>query len=74
MTIGSTGSDVKALQVFLNTHGFTVASSGNGSLGNESTYFGPATKAALVKFQKDHGITATGFFGPLTRTAIEAAI
>jgi hypothetical protein len=34
----------------------------------------PSIKAALMKFQKDHGITAMGFFGPITRTAVEAAI
>ena len=74
LTLGSIGSDVKALQVFLNTQGFILASTGAGSPGNETTYFGPATKAALMKFQKDHGITPTGFFGPITRTAIGAAI
>lgn len=74
LTLGSQGSGVKALQVYLNNHGYTVAPSGSGSPSHESSYFGPATKAALMKFQKDHGITATGFFGPKTRTAIEAAI
>ena len=46
LTLGSSGSDVRQLQVFLNTKGYTVSSSGIGSRGNESIYFGPATKAA----------------------------
>ena len=68
---GSTGDDVKGLQVFLNTHGYAVASSGPGSPGNETSRFGAATRAALAKFQKANGITpAVGYFGPKTRAVI----
>jgi len=64
---------VKALQEFLNAKGYTVSKSGAGSLGNETTRFGAATKAALIKYQKAKGITpAVGYFGPKTRTAVEA--
>lgn len=71
LSLGSTGADVKALQVFLNTHGFAVASAGPGSPGNETTTFGGLTRAALAKFQKAKGITpAVGYFGPITRAAI----
>jgi peptidoglycan hydrolase-like protein with peptidoglycan-binding domain len=67
LTIGSTGSDVKALQVFLNKHGFQISLSGPGSPNNESTYFGPATASALAKFQASKGISpAAGYFGPKT--------
>ncbi|MEY2665310.1 MAG: hypothetical protein RLZZ480_415 [Candidatus Parcubacteria bacterium] len=71
LTIGSVGEDVRALQQLLNAEGFIVAKSGPGSVGNESTYFGPATKAALIKYQNyyrsDIGITTgTGYFGPMT--------
>jgi hypothetical protein len=73
LTTGSLGSEVKALQEYLNAHGYTVAVSGAGSLGNETTRFGAATRAALVKYQKAKGITpASGYFGPLTRAAINA--
>jgi peptidoglycan hydrolase-like protein with peptidoglycan-binding domain len=67
------GADVRALQVFLNTHSFLVAQSGVGSPGNETTFFGPATQAALIRFQKALSITpAAGYFGPKTRAAVNA--
>ena len=71
LTIGSTGEDVQRLQKILNAEGFVIAKTGPGSVGNESMYFGPATKTALMKYQnfykKDIAITAgTGYFGPAT--------
>lgn len=60
--------DVKELQKYLNTHGFPVALSGAGSLGNETTKFGNLTRDALIKFQLANKISpAVGFFGPITR-------
>jgi peptidoglycan hydrolase-like protein with peptidoglycan-binding domain len=79
LKVGSSGSDVKALQVFLNNAGFPVAKSGNGSSGKETTFFGPATAAALVKFQQyysteiltPYGLTkGTGFFGAASRALV----
>ncbi len=76
---GSTGDDVKALQQFLNKNGFVIASSGDGSPGNETTFYGKATARALAKFQEAHadilltpqGLTkGTGIFGPVTRKFI----
>lgn len=73
LTKGSAGTDVKSLQVFLNTHGFPVALTGPGSVGNETTLFSSGTQAALAKFQAAQGISpAVGYFGALTRTAIES--
>jgi peptidoglycan hydrolase-like protein with peptidoglycan-binding domain len=81
LKIGSTGADVKALQVFLNTHGFTIATSGNGSLGHETTYYGPATAAAVSRFQLAHaaeilapyGLTqGTGNFGAGTMREVNS--
>ncbi len=75
LKLGSTGADVKSLQVFLNNNGFVVSVSGIGSKGNESSYFGPATQKALIKFQEYYakdiltpsGLTkGTGYFGPAT--------
>jgi hypothetical protein len=71
LTLGSKGDDVKALQQFLNSKGYTVASTGPGSAGNETTYFGSLTKAALAKYQAAVGISPTaGYFGPKTRAYI----
>lgn len=70
-----TGTDVKQLQIFLNTHNFTVSNTGPGSRGQETTYFGPATYRALVKFQEYYakdilipvGLSrGTGYFGVST--------
>jgi hypothetical protein len=71
LQIGSTGNDVKELQKFLNSHGYRIAATGNGSPGKETTYFGPATVTALTKYQRAMGITpASGIFGPLTRAHV----
>ncbi len=73
LTVGSTGSDVKDLQKFLNSKGHTVSSSGPGSAGNETSYFGPATRAALAKYQAAQGISpAVGYFGPITMKSVNA--
>jgi hypothetical protein len=52
LRFGSSGIDVKNLQIFLNSQGTPVNVSGIGSRGKESTYFGPATQKALIKFQE----------------------
>lgn len=71
LTVGSTGSDVKNLQMLLNSNPATrVAVSGAGSPGNETSYFGPATRAAVIKYQVANNITpAVGYFGPKTRAS-----
>jgi len=71
LELGMKGDDVKALQIYLNTHGYIVSTTGAGSIGNETNYFGSLTKQALSKFQKDHNIYPTaGYFGPITRKFI----
>jgi len=77
LTVGSQGADVKCLQQYLNGAGFTLASSGAGSPGNETTYFGPITRAAAVKWQDAYAAEVlapvglskgTGFWGPSSRS------
>ncbi|MCC6520737.1 peptidoglycan-binding protein, partial [Candidatus Nomurabacteria bacterium] len=71
---GSRGAAVMELQKALNMCADTqVAASGVGSMGMETSTFGPATKAAVMKFQAKHGITpVAGLFGPLTRAKMNA--
>ncbi|MDO8557056.1 MAG: peptidoglycan-binding domain-containing protein, partial [Candidatus Jorgensenbacteria bacterium] len=75
LTVGSKGDDVKALQQWLNASGYAVATGGAaGSSGNETTYFGPATRAALAKYQAANGITPpAGYFGSITRAKVASA-
>lgn len=66
--LGATGEEVRMLQKILNAKGYTVATAGAGSLGNESTYFGQATLAAVIRYQNAKGILpAAGYVGPITR-------
>jgi peptidoglycan hydrolase-like protein with peptidoglycan-binding domain len=54
LRLGSTGEDVRALQKFLNCAGFTLASGGPGSPGNETPVFAQRTYDALIKFQETY--------------------
>ena len=79
LQVGSTGSDVRRLQQFLNQNGFTIATSGAGSPGNESSHYGNKVAAAVSRFQEHYanrilhpyGYTrGTGIVGNATRNAI----
>ncbi|MBI5457035.1 peptidoglycan-binding protein [Candidatus Kaiserbacteria bacterium] len=66
--MGDTGGEVMWIQQFLNTHGAQISASGAGSPGNETSYFGSLTRAAVSKFQAANGITpSAGYWGPITR-------
>jgi len=72
LRLGAVSSDVQNLQKLLNMDAATrVAVSGAGSMGAETFRFGPATFAAVKKFQAANGITPmSGYVGPLTRATL----
>jgi len=73
LKVGSRGTEVTNLQKSLNTDSRTqVASSGAGSPGNESSYFGALTKSAVMKYQIIKGISATGMVDAATRASLNA--
>ena len=52
---GKTSAEVMQIQKFLNQWAdTTVSTSGAGSKGNETSYFGAATKSAVIKFQNKY--------------------
>jgi murein L,D-transpeptidase YcbB/YkuD len=64
LTVGSQDAEVTALQDRLAALGFYS--------GPITGYYGTLTEAAVAKYQTAHGITATGYTGPSTRTALNA--
>lgn len=65
LTVGSTGTFVSNLQQILINQGFLVMPTGV-----NFGYFGPATRAAVIKYQVANSLPGTGFVGPLTRAKL----
>lgn len=82
LSLGSSGVQVSALQRILNRDSDTrVASAGPGSLGNETTYFGLLTQAAVARFQEKYAgeilapaalTHGNGYVGSYTRAKLNA--
>lgn len=79
--VGIRDIEVKLLQKFLNLKGFSVATEGPGSPGQETDFFGNKTKEALIKFQEAYKFNiltplglnfGTGYFGSSTRNYINS--
>ncbi|MGD0576821.1 MAG: DUF3761 domain-containing protein [Candidatus Staskawiczbacteria bacterium] len=60
LSYGTTGTAVSQLQQFLKDEGLFS--------GSVTATFGSITQSALISFQRQEGISATGYFGPLSRT------
>lgn len=74
LSLGMNSEAVRQLQIALNRLNFFVATTGVGSPGHETSFFGQKTFDALKRYQKAHGIPDTGFFGLLSRQAINNSL
>ncbi len=68
LTVGSIGTDVVALQSFLESRGYLTMPAGVAK-----GYFGVLTRSAVASFQAGNGIQPpAGYFGIITRTRVMA--
>jgi peptidoglycan hydrolase-like protein with peptidoglycan-binding domain len=82
LSLGSRGTQVVILQQILNRdQGTRIASMGPGSPGYETNYFGPLTRAAVVRFQEKYAgeilapaglARGNGYVGLYTRAKLSA--
>lgn len=67
---GEEGPEVKRVQQRLNDLGYRGP---DGKPLAEDGKFGPGTEAAVIRFQKEHGLQGLGVVGPKTLAALDAA-
>jgi peptidoglycan hydrolase-like protein with peptidoglycan-binding domain len=67
---GTEGEEVRSLQASLVQLGHMSQADMDTGPGT----FGPRTEAAVKSFQGAHGVPTTGYYGPLTRAALEKAL
>lgn len=67
LELGSTGNEVKQLQITLKVLGLLEKES-------ITSYFGPKTRLAVMEFQKRQMINQTGYVGPKTREFLNRGI
>lgn len=67
---GAQGAQVKQLQDALVKLGYLS----NAEVATGPGIYGPRTEGAVRDFQRDHGVRTTGYYGPLTRTALAKAL
>jgi len=68
------GSDVKTLQEFLNSKGYTIPQTSYQKTLNVPSpdgVFGPLTKKSVIQFQTANNLVPDGIFGPKTRAKME---
>lgn len=67
LSVGSVGPQVYDLQSALAEQGFFT-------FGLPTGYFGGVTKAAVTAFQRSYSVPTTGYFGPMSRSALASVI
>jgi len=69
LKLGSNGTDVAALQSFLEAKGLLIV-----PVGVAKGYYGSATRNAVMKYQESIGLEAVGSVGPGTRAKLNALV
>ena len=72
--LGDTHEHIRAAQILLNKTSCPVASSGPGSPGRETAYFGSLTERAITCLQRTQGRPEDGILTPRLYTALHSAV
>ena len=73
-SFGVTHPTVRVVQSLLNETSCPVSTSGAGSLGSETDYFGPKTDAAIRCYQKSQGLSVDGVLTPALYAVLVAPV